>query len=227
MMPANLTQQENELLATMLRGNRKIEIAVPDTLEPKQILTAVRSTCSMLSKAERMTGRLMAVLGRLMILTSRQPEVWKQAGYKSYGEFVKGELETKLGRSRASLYEARKIMTAFPNLELSSYSKIPTNNLLLLTKFTSSDARDSEKLLDLAGSTSHEKFKTILVDKGYLGSEDVSGGKTLKITGPAAKVQRLINKLANEKIHAHVGSTDALEILTAAMISLEQELKPE
>lgn len=225
MIPA-LNTAETEVVNSMLRGKRKIDAAIPDTMDPKEVIGAVRSICGMMAKGERVQGRLLAALGRLMLITSQRADIWIQAGYESYKDFVKVELTSKLGRSRSTLYDCRKIIKCFPALEMDTYGKIPTNSLLLLCKFTNAANRDADKLLEKAGSTPHEEFKLWLVDKGYLGTDDVAGGKTLKITGPAPKVQRLMNKLADEEIHAHVGSKDPLEILTAAMISLEQEIKP-
>lgn len=224
MIPA-LNNAENEIVNTILRAKRKIEAAMPDDMEPKEVLGAIRAICGMMTKNDRVHGKLLAALGRLMLITGQHPEIWQEAGYESYKEFIKVELTSKLGRSRQTLYDCRRIMKCFPNLDMEVYGRVPTNSLLLLTKFTNSANRDADKLLEKAADTPHEEFKTWLVDKGYLGSEDVAGGDFIRVTGPLPEIRRIKKKLANELLHAHVGSAEAWQIISAALISLEMELK--
>jgi hypothetical protein len=221
-MIPSLNVAENELLATMLRGNRKIELAVPDTLEPKEVISAVRSCCSMLQKSERVQGKLLAVLGRLMVLARNNDLVWTESGYKSYGEFVKKELEVKLGRSRSSLYEAKKIIETFPDLDLNTYGKIPTASLLLAAKCNPTGAQ-RVKMLERAAGEGADAFKEWVVEKGYLGSKEDNTGATLILSGSLSKIKELRRFLAREDVRKHVGSEDPLEIILAATQEVDAE----
>lgn len=217
-----LSKHEDELLQALLKDKSKIlAVSIPDDSAPADVLTAIRSCCSMIGKMEGSSGKIKALLGRLMVLARKNEEVWKQAGYKSYDKFVSGELEQKYGMSRASLWEAKRIMTAFPDLTINTYGQIGTQKLTLLAKYTNYKDGACEKLLQRAQENTHETLRLYLEDK----YSDPGGtiGASFKLTGSKAKVRELEKFLKREDIQAAAESDDPLEIILAMTQEVEAE----
>src|ERR1700688_4556842 len=173
-----LTKKEDEWVHEILKDKGEIVVSVPDTLTPTDILIRIRGCVKYLGKADRYISKMKPVLGRLMILARKNKEVYTSAGYRTYSQFLKKELEDKFGISHSSLYEIGKVMRAFPALSLEQYGLIPTASLLLLAKFTDSTKADHRKLLDKAANMTYDRLREWCVEKGYLEQSDVDSGAT-------------------------------------------------
>lgn len=217
-----LSKQQDELLTALLKDKSKsIQISIPDEADPQTILNSVRSCCSMVSKIEDTSGRLMAVLGRLMVVIRKNPEIWKLAGYKSYEQFVLKEIEERHGLSRASLWAGKRIIEKFPNLTIKEYGDIGTQKLTLLAKYVSMESPGHQKWLAKASEVTHEKLKEVLEDK--FSDHGGNTGATLTITGSKAKVKQIKKFLERLDIQAAAESADPIEIILAMMMEVTVE----
>lgn len=212
MMPS--TPAENEFLKSLLNAGKQITLALPDDLDPKDVTKHIKNTCSLMIKAEISHDKLDSVLGRLLVIVRKNPEIYEKAGYDTFGQYLKQEVIAKFKAKRSNVYQAKRIMEHFGNLTIEQYGSVGTQKLLLLCKFTGQDDAGSAKLLKLASEKTFDEFKEFLEDKGYLG-KDESTGASLTLKGSLAKIKELKRFLKRTDIQAAAESADPLVIILA------------
>lgn len=210
-----LTKKDDTYVNEILKEKGELAISVPENLPAESILSGIRACVKWLNRADRVSYKLKPVLGRLMILAKKNPDVYKAAGYKTYTEFLKTELEEKFHISHSSLYEIAKVIKTFPNLTLEQYGKIPTASLLLLAKFTDYTRADHKKLLLKASEMTFDKLKEWVVEKGYLDKSDVESGATFSLTGSRTAVGRFTKFFKDKRVVAYCESDNWGKILDA------------
>jgi hypothetical protein len=218
MIPAS--NPEKDMLQNLLKSGKSITLAVPDDLDPRDINSYIKHTCSLMSKAEISHDKLRAVLGRLLVLARKNKEVWGKAGVDTYEEFIQ-DIVSKYKISRSTLFEIRKYMTAFPDLAVADYGTIGSQKLLLLSRFTQQSDGGSTKLLKAATEKSYDDLKAWVEEKGYLGADEATGG-SLTLKGSLADIKKLKKFLGRDDIKAHAGE-DPLGIVLAMTMEVEAE----
>jgi hypothetical protein len=216
------TASETDVIKDLLRAGKNITLAVPDDLDARDVSRYIKSTCSLLVKSEIGRDKLTAVLGRLLVLARKNKEVWGKAGYDSFSEFLQKEVVEKFGISRSTMYEAKKILTAFPDLTMEQYGAAGSQKLLLLSKFTSQSDSGSTKLIKAASEKSYDQLKEYCEEKGYLGADDATGASFV-IKGSLSKIKELRKFLAREDIRAVAESDDPLTIILAMTQEVDSE----
>jgi hypothetical protein len=213
------TNAEQDVLKTLLRSGKSIELTLPENLDAREIGSYLRHSFSMLSKVELSRDKLKAVIGRLLVLAQKNPEVWQKQGFDSSEEMIQ-DLKKKYKISRSTLFEIRACTKAFPKLTLEQVAAVGSQNLVLLSKFSKQENSDAPKLLKWATENTHEKLKEILVSKGYLGDGEADGA-SITLTGSLAEIKELRRYLAREDLQEYAGK--GITMILAALNEAEAE----
>jgi hypothetical protein len=217
MIPASA--QEQEVLRSLLKSGKSIELTIPDNLDAREIGSYLRHSFSMLGKAEIARDKMKAVIGRLLVLAQKNPEVWQKQGFDTHEDMIQ-DLKKKYKISRSTMFEIRSCTKAYPRLTLEQVAAVGSENLKVLSKFSTQDNSDAPKLLKWATENTTEKLKELLVKKGYLGEGEAEGA-SITITGSLAEIKELREYLGREDLQSYAGK--GIAMILAALNEAEAE----
>ncbi len=214
-----LSGSENEFIARILKGGREsVAAVVPDDMEPREVLAAIRSCVSADVELESIRGRIAPVLGRLMALLAGNPEILEKSGYTTIKEFEEAELIQK-GISHGTLWASKAVYTVFPALSLDQYGKIGTVNLgnaARALKGKDASPAQKQRVLKEAEERTGEGFKQYLVESGLVTQGELAGASFV-LTGNKDQMEEFESYLANPFLQEAAGSHHALTLVLACM----------
>lgn len=215
-----VTASEDAWLAELLKDRKEApSVAIPDDLEPRDVLASIRSCTSMLVKIQRAGSWLVPVLGRLLALVAKNKEILEKSGYATLAEYEKAELLDK-GIGRSTLWKAKAVVEQFPELALEEYSKISSENLAraaVVAKRTNANEAQKKKLVEKAAELPTEQYKNWVESESGLSAPGDTTCASFQLIGTATEIADLKSLLAEEALVRWSGTTKALGMVLAAL----------
>jgi len=199
---------EEKLLQTLvLSDSSRISEVIPKTITAEELHENLTVCCRALGRLDRASNVLKPLIGRMLLIV-KETEAHKDMGYATYSAFIEEEVCGKLGLSRSNLYEARKIISAFPSLSLERYEKVGPTKLLIAAKFSRQSDTSSTKLLDKAESMPVKEFRQYAAEQGAVEPGDTQGG-TIVIQTSLAIARRWKEFIENPAVIDYCESSNA------------------
>jgi hypothetical protein len=207
-------------LKKTLESTDKITIAIPDDLAPRDIGMRIREASMLTVKVEAGRDRLHAILGRLLVLAKRSPEVYQAQGFDTFTDYLRKEVLVTYKVGRTTAMNCKRIAEQWGGLTVEQYGKVGQQKLLLLSKFSSQENTNAPKLLKAAAEKSFDQLKTYCEEKGFLG-EGEADGASITFTGSLAEVKELRRYQNRPDFQAHAGK--GIAMILAAMNEVEAD----
>jgi hypothetical protein len=126
------TPNEQKLLKGFGGPGAVIDVLVPDDIDPKDFSFALSVTCRAYRKAEMQGHALFPILGRLLLVVKKNPEIIKDSGFGGFDAFLEGRVMGEFGVGRSTCYEAIKVASRFSHLTIEEHQQIGRVKFALL-----------------------------------------------------------------------------------------------
>lgn len=213
-----LSGADGDFAARVLsHGGQGPTLAVPDDMPPEEVLIAVKSVVSAMNKLDGWSDQLTPVLGALLARVAKD-RLWEPK-YESLDAYEKAELHNS-GRSRATIWKAKKVYESFPSLPLDRFKDIGTEKLLIAAKAVPKDAspKQREKLLDKAAETpSVDEFREYVEQKSGMSSPGATKGAMFQLFGSEEEINELKEHLAEPGFTEFAGDERPIGKILAAV----------
>lgn len=132
----SISKQEMDFVRDYLKNKitMNLEDALPDTLDDETIIQYVKSFGKVYSAVNKASDILQPIVGRLMVLMEKRPEIIKYFGVSSISQFATQVAPKMFRVARCDAYDARKIATGFPTLTPDQYATLGRSNLKAIGK---------------------------------------------------------------------------------------------
>lgn len=209
-----LSNPERKVLAALLNDEATPLEVIPADATAAELMANLSICSTVLGRIEKASGKLKALIGRYLAVIRQSPHIYRERGYDSFEKFVNAEVVEKLGLSRSSLWEAKKIAEAFPGLQMSDYEEIGTTKLILASKITSSDQPGHQKVLNKAKDMTVEEFRKYTMDAS--GGHDDSKASVV-LTGGRSDIQTIERFIGNDKMKLYLEVESSARMVAMAI----------
>jgi hypothetical protein len=159
-MKDKLTTDEQALLRELLEEDSQIEVVVPASSSGEWLYGGLETCCKALNYLDRQSNRLKPIIGRMLLLIQKDPEIYRSRGYRNFEDFLLRGVCEAMQLSRSNLYEVKRLASKWPNLSLEKYEQLGPTKLNVLSKFTDQSCVNHEKYIDKALSMTATKFRS-------------------------------------------------------------------
>ena len=137
--------QDPTALIKLATGLPEISVVIPDNATLGEVCNTLSVAVRGFNFLDVARDKLKPIIGRLL-LTVQERRMWKSE-YKSMGEFINVKITTEMGLSRATAYDAIRLVRAFPKLTEKDYARFGGRRLSIAARITSSAAVDHMEIL--------------------------------------------------------------------------------
>lgn len=146
-----LSNQDRKILHEVLNEDSRIDISIPDEIDnPGELWSTLETCCRVAGTISKAADKIKPIVGRLLVVLKKYPELHQERGYPSYEDFMCKGMKELFGISRTEAYACRKVAEAFPDLTVSEFQKIGVSKLYFLSSVTNSEDRNYEPLIQAA-----------------------------------------------------------------------------
>jgi hypothetical protein len=170
-----LSTKEQTILHTLLDPANKIEVTINDELDGSTLVNYLGICCKAVNYMRRTTDRIRPIIGRLLILISDHPSIYKDRGYPSFEQFLKGYVRDTYDLSRTDVFEAMKVCKAFPHMTLAQAEKIGSTKLSLVARVTNETAIGHQRWLKRAVELTADQLRIELEQKKLIDKGESQG----------------------------------------------------
>jgi hypothetical protein len=223
----NFTDKEKKLLSELTNPGAEISVIAPAEMDAKDWLFATDVTCKALVRAQVQEQALIPVLGSLLSIARKNPEMVKQAGFEGFDDLIEKHIEPTYGISRSSAYEFMGIVSKWgallPNVQ--SYEAIPRRNFRVLKAAVPAGdegKKFAKDLVEKAKELGEKALKAFCVEKKYI-EQGEADGAIFKVPCNKSEFKRLTAFIENPDYQAYVGSGKAARMLLKAIAEATTE----
>lgn len=222
-----LSSAETKLLNELTRPDVRVEVTIPEDINPKDWMVAARATCRAFVRAQRQTDMLLPILGRLLLICKDNPQIYQENGYDSFEHFVNAEVREKFGVGRSTCYEAMAAVRfgTAAKLEMADYPAIGRVNFRLLTKaIPEGDEKKAfaKKLVEKAKTATVQELREHVESQGYVEKGETVGG-WLRIPCNKKQLKVFEKFFADEDYQSYCGTGDRASMLEKAIAEATTE----
>jgi hypothetical protein len=131
-----LGDEEQALLDALTDPRNVVTVVIPDTIETPELMSNLRLCCGVWSHLEKVQRKISPLIGRILMILHDNPERYQSLGYKDFKDFIVRFVETEMGCSHSSAYQAMRLVRIFPDLPLNVWEELGSRNIHILSKFT-------------------------------------------------------------------------------------------
>lgn len=208
------SDEDKALLTKLTKSGTVVDVAISDDISPEEYHNCLRVVSIQLTRSLKQAEVLMPFLGRLLDITSRHPELYKDKGFDSYETFVE-MLGAKYGVGRSTCFEARRMVQRFPSLTISEFEKTGRVNMRILAQAIPKGEEQkpfARKLVEMAQTSTAKDLRAHCEEKGYLHKGETQGAYIS--IGCSADVKAAWDEFVNNvDVHAFVENASPGAIL--------------
>jgi hypothetical protein len=224
----SLDPQERLLLSTLLSAEDRVDIAIPENLEPDKLWDVLALCCKVFIRVRRAQSQLKFLIGRALVLIQSTPEIYTQRGFTSFDRFMSDEvagLPAITGISRSELYKSKSVTEAFPTASLADSRDIGFTKMGLIAQVTTGANSDSAEWMEKAKSMTIPELKKEIYASSLQIPEGSLDVDVLQLTVSKEVKDRVEGFVADPLIQAYCGNRNAGNILMRAIEEVEIEWK--
>lgn len=198
---ATLSLDEDAFLWDLIKNpTDTLTVSIPDSIEPLEALEAIRSSVSMLDRVGRVENIYGCRLGRLMAIASKNPEIYKAAGYRTLQDFEQGEVIKKI--SHPVLWRWKLISEGLPDISLEQIARTSQVNLLDAARVSRGKSpKQMKEIMAQAEALPNKEFRETLVKDSHVGEGELEVASYL-LVGTKAEVDQLKQSLGEQTFFA-------------------------
>ncbi len=204
-----LSPDERALISTLVSSGANSEIVLPDNISDENLWDVLQVCCKVENRVRKVQTILKLLVGRALTILQTRPEMYKSLGFSSLEQIMSDKergLPAITGISRAELYNAKAIGTAFPTISPKDAVEIGFTKLVTLSKIRKETDSDSGKWLEIAKANTNEGLK----DAIYRSDNNIPVGSlevdTLTLTMSKAEKDEIVEFLKNPAYQAYCKS---------------------
>jgi hypothetical protein len=167
------SEEDQKLFLEMTKPGAKIEVVIPDKIDPKEWKRSINITCQVLARAQSQEQLTLVVLGRLLLVAKNSTAI---LGEKTFEEFLKAEVYESYGVSRSTCFEALGLCRW--GLENRQYEAIGRRNLRLLNQAVPKGDESkawAKTAVQKAAELPEDEFREFCEEKGYFEKGETIG----------------------------------------------------
>jgi hypothetical protein len=173
--PNSLSPNELRLVEELVRANDKsARELIPDPIAPNDLWSTLSAACKVLAKTEEAKTRLKPLIGRMLILIERKPELYQTQGFSNFNDFMTNGVWKLYRISRAEAYNMKKIAEELGNISTDVITEIGVSKANLvasalrrqITDGTPREIADRKQKdwLEKARHASYDELKLMVYD---------------------------------------------------------------
>lgn len=215
-----ISKQEMDVVRDYLSNKitMNLEDALPDTMDDDTIITYVKSFGKVYSAVNKASDILQPIVGRLMVLMEKRPEILKHFNVSSLSEFAKTTAPKMFRVARSDAFDAKKIATGFPTITPEQYASCGRSKLKAIGKLggwnpDSQVIKDYTQVLANNPNITHSALLDRMAEDGH----DISDISMTRIDLRVSQSERKAweSFVKNPHVIAHVGTPNQVAILFA------------
>jgi hypothetical protein len=186
-----LTTTDSKLIKTLLRDDVVVDVLIPEEINSDQFWNSLSAVSRAMAHTENTQGRLMPVLGRLLAVARKHPDLFLDQGYGDYEDFVNRGVSQTFHVSRATCYEAKRMAERWGEFTVALFGEVGRVKMNLLTKAVAKGDEKkgyAKKLIEKASELTVEDFRN------HLDKLPPAGGQVERSTTIPEKIVILTNK---------------------------------
>lgn len=149
-----LNSDERVILASLLTRDDRVDLAVPDTMDPRELWDTLNICARVFVRVRRASGQLKLLIGRSLLVIQNTPEVYESRGFRSFDAFMSDTdrgLPKITGISRAELFKAKSVAGSVgPDMNLEDARQVGFTKLQLIAGVTDPGSTTQKALIDAA-----------------------------------------------------------------------------
>jgi len=200
-------------LAVAIRDHREHTLAELIPEDHSKTFEWIDAAATRISHNDKENDVLVPVLGNLMSLTARNPDLLKVGGYSKLGdleEYIKKKYRISHGR----LWKYKSVSEKIPSLTVKQYSEIGIEKLYLVGQHSLPNSIEQDRLLAMAEHMTASELKSEIVSKGKATPGEMASD-SITIEGNRDQIDEILAFLSSTGIHQHVGTDRPAEIILA------------
>lgn len=150
-----LTQEERNILSALLRRGDRVDLSVPDNMDPRELWSMLELCSRTFLRARQLGGILKLLIGRALIVIQKTPEIYESRGFRSFDAFMSDDvrgLPAMTGISRPELFKAKLVAgSSGPDMNLDDARKIGFTKMHIVCSVETS--KETQKVLMEAAKT--------------------------------------------------------------------------
>ncbi len=158
-----LSRDERLLLTALLSENERVDIAIPEDVEPERVWDMMLLCCKVFKMFGKAAVQLKLLIGRALTLIKDMPNVYESRGFSSFDDFISDEvrgLPMLTGVSRAELYKAKRIAEQIgAAVPLAEAREVGMTKMAIITGVTSPANSDFREWVEHAKSDTIPQLK--------------------------------------------------------------------
>ena len=207
------TDKEKDTIEALTKSGAVIEVVIPDTIESSDFETALSAVCKVYVKAEMQKETMFPVLGRLVSIASKNPELRKK--FDTFDAFL-DSIESRFGVGRSTCYEAKNFVERWiAVLPPEEYKAVGRVKLKLISQAISKGAEDqksAKEAITFAKENTAEALEDYLDKKHHTGKGSTTGA-VMKIASNKKQNKIFVKWFDDPRVAAYCGSDDMADIL--------------
>jgi hypothetical protein len=108
-IPMSFSPEETEIFRRLIASNEPAAVVIPDDMEPAELWRYLSVTVKGLTRAQQALTRLKPLLGRILMLVKKHPQLYKSHGYEGFNDFMTNGVPALFGMSRPEAYNCVKV----------------------------------------------------------------------------------------------------------------------
>lgn len=208
-------QPERELAEELLAKRVEVGSLIPEDTEKEDLDRIIKACAKANAVSDRNSRKSKYLLAQVMIFAQKHPSLWS-AKFKSFEKYAERHIyQPDFERSSALKYKG--ILEKWEHAQFQDLGKIPTKNMLLISKVSSENEPSGEKYLEAARTMSFKDLVAYVTDKSGRSRESVTGATPIEIRGTVEKLRDIRRFLKDPRVHGIVESEQEADILLACI----------
>lgn len=216
---------EIDRIKSLFDSDQSITKLIPDDIDPDVLWKSLGACSRVMGAGKKVVAQAKPLIGRMLVVVQGYPELYRQAGYQTFDDFMSEGLEKLFGIPRSEAYELKKIATILPDIDPQQCVALGTTKMGMIAKVVQQNNFNPEKT---AGLMEYSKGKTIVglrqdfEDKNWAGEGTLEFQNFIVTMAKASKI-RLEEFLDRPEIQAYCESTSKGLILERMVQECELE----
>lgn len=130
-----MSPTELKLVEELVRATDKSALElIPDSINADDLWRTLSAACKVLQKTEEAKTRLKPLVGRMLILIERKPELFTAQGFRNFNDFMTNGVWNLFSISRAEAYNMKKIAEELGTVSSDVITEIGVSKTNLIAK---------------------------------------------------------------------------------------------
>lgn len=221
------TAKDKKLLAELTAPGAKIDVVVPDSIDPKEWHAAADVVSRAYVRANKQQEALYPVLARLLLVAKTNSEIW-QDGYEKFDDFLKAEFEARFDIARSSCYEAINWAERFgeivPTEQFPAIGRLKARIISKAVPRGEEKKATAKKLLAMAPTVTAAELEEHIEENLHI-EKGSARGAMLKVLCSKAQLKRFDRFFESAENQGYAETDNRAEMLEVAIKCFETDMQ--